>query len=590
MTQSQDAPAIQHGGSLVGQVLAAHGVTHLYNLCGGHISPILQGAAQAGLSVIDVRDEVSAAFAADAYSRLTGIPGVCAVTAGPGVTNTVTAVKNAFEAQQPMIILGGATATILRGRGSLQDIDAISLMATVTKWAARMNKVGDIVPMLEKAFEVATNGVPGPVFLELPVDVLYPEEIVQEWYFKESGVDKMKGVVGQAANIGMKTYLKHQFHMPHLGLTQRPSLRASLGSSVDGWLGKVAKAMAKADKPVLVVGNQAMVMMTPDEADELAAAVKKLGLPTFLGGSSRGLLGRHSDIQFRHKRTAALREADLVLIAGFPFDFRLGYGQKINKKATLVSINLDPVALKKNRTPTMAIEAHPGRFLVQLADRAGSPPDRSTWFATLREREDARDAQIAGKARDTGPLVDPVHLFQKIEEAMDDDSVMIVDGGDFVATGAYIVRPRKPLSWLDPGIFGTLGVGGGFALGAASARPDAEIWLFYGDGSSAYSLAEFDTYLRSGFAPIAVIGTDASWQQIARDQVKLLGSAIGTELRRTAYHDVAEGYGGKGILVTDPSEIDAALAQAKEWAAAGTPVCINVHLAGSDFREGSISI
>jgi len=581
---------LKHGGSIVGKVLAAQGVTHLFNLCGGHISPILQGAKEHGLTVVDVRDEASAAFAADAISRLSGIPGVCAVTAGPGVTNTVTAVKNAFEAQSPMIILGGATATILRGRGSLQDIDQISLMKTVTKWAARLNKVGDIVPMLNRAFEVATEGVPGPVFLELPVDVLYPQDIVKEWYFKESGVDKMTGVLGQAAQLGMKAYLQHQFRMPHVPVPRRPDLRIHLGKSVDTWLGLVAEAMTKAQKPALVIGNQAMVSLSPDDAGQLAAAVQKLGMPTFLGGSSRGLLGRHNIIQLRHKRTAALKQADLVIIAGFPFDFRLGYGLKINKKATLVSINLDPAALTKNRKPTMPVQAHPGRFLVQLADRVGTLPPWSDWFCELQEREAARDAEIAGKARSDGPLVDPVYLFQHIEEAMADDSILIVDGGDFVATGAYILRPRSPLSWLDPGVFGTLGVGGGFALGAASARPDAEIWIFYGDGSSAYSLAEFDTYVRSGFAPIAVIGTDASWHQIARDQVTLLGDLVGTQLLRTDYHTVAEGYGAKGILVTDPAEIPQALVKAKALAAAGTPVCINVHLAGSDFREGSISI
>lgn len=173
---------------------------------------------------------------------------------------------------------------------------------------------------------------------------------------------------------------------------------------------------------------------------------------------------------------------------------------------------------------------------------------------------------------------------------MADDSVLIVDGGDFVATGSYIVRPRRPLSWLDPGVFGTLGVGGGFAAGAASVRPSAEVWLFYGDGSSAYSLAEFDTFVRSGYAPIAIIGNDASWQQIARDQVHILGDPVGTVLRRTDYHTVAEGYGGRGFLVTDPAQIDEVLLEAKRLAAEGTPVCINLHLATSDFREGSMSI
>ncbi len=578
----------KHGGSIIGELLQAHGVSCLYTLCGGHISPILQGAKDHGVRIVDVRDERSAAFAADAASRMTGVPGVCAVTAGPGVTNTMTAVKNAQMAQQPMVIFGGATATVLRGRGSLQDIDQMSLMEPVTKWCARISKVQNIVPMVTKAFRVAAEGVPGPVFLEVPVDLLYPEEIVEEWFLKESGVDSMKGAVGKAAEAGLKTYLKHQFHMPHVGAPQRPAgpPKPVAASAID----TVRAALAGAAQPVLVIGSQAVVSLSAAEAGRLAQAVRHLGIPTFLGGSARGLLGRTSELQFRHKRSKALREADVVVVAGFPFDFRMGYGRKINRDANLISVNLDPVALKKNRKPTHGFREHPGRFLTALGELKAAVPDRSAWFATLREREEARDAEIAAKAKPEGPLVDPIHLFLKIEEKLADDSVLVVDGGDFVATGAYIVRPRGPLSWLDPGVFGTLGVGGGFAVGAATSRPDAEVWLFYGDGSSAYSLAEFDTYVRLGLAPIAVIGTDASWQQIARDQIVILGDDVGTVLRKTDYHDVAEGYGGKGLLLTDPARIDEVLDEAKRLSAEGTPVCINVHLAASDFREGSISI
>jgi len=585
-----------HGGSIIGELLAAEGVQCLYTLCGGHISPILVGAKAHGVRVVDVRDEVTAAFAADASSRMTGVPGVCAVTAGPGLTNTVTAVKNAQMAQQPIVVFGGATATILKGRGSLQDIDQMALMEPVTKWCARVTKVAEIRPFVEKAFRVAREGVPGPVFVEVPVDLLYPEGIVEEWYLKESGVDAMKGSVGSVAQAAMKGYLKRQFHMPHIPIPAPPRLDLRIGRSAANKLKDVVIALEGSKKPALVIGSQAVVNMTPADADELASAVTRLGIPTFLAGSARGLLGRRSELQFRHKRSKALREADVVLIAGFPLDFRLGYGRKINKDANLMMVNLDGEALKEglmptiDRRPSLAIKEHPGRFLVNLAEKVASPPARSKWFESLREREDARDLEIASKAKPEGPLIDPVDLFLKIEEKLDDDSVLIVDGGDFVATGAYIVRPRSPLSWLDPGVFGTLGVGGGFAVGAASVRKDAEVWLFYGDGSSAYSLAEFDTYKRMGFAPIAVIGTDASWQQIARDQKTLLGDLVGTELLRTPYHTVAEGYGGKGILLTDPSKIDEVLDEAKKLAREGTAVCINAHLAASDFREGSISI
>lgn len=579
-----------HGGSIIGEILAEHGVQCLYTLCGGHISPILKGAKDHGVRIVDVRDERSAAFAADAASRMTGVPGVCAVTAGPGVTNTVTAVKNAQMAQQPVVVFGGATATILKGRGSLQDIDQMSLMAPITKHCVRITKVQDLRPKVEEAFRIAEDGVPGPVFVEVPVDLLYPEEVVQEWYLKESGVEGMKGAVGTVAKAAMNAYLAHQFRMPHVPVPSRRTLRQKSAPAVLEELPKVAEALRGAKQPALVIGSQALVSLTPQDADALAQAVRRLGVPVFLGGSARGLLGRLDPLQLRHKRSKALREADVVLVAGFPFDFRMGYGQKINKAANLISINLDPVALKKNRKPTLAVQEHPGRFLLQLADMCAGAGPWPEWLATLRARDEARDAEIAAKANPEGPLVDPVHLFQRMEDKLDDDSILVVDGGDFVATGAYILRPRKALSWLDPGVFGTLGVGGGFAVGAASVRPDAEVWLLYGDGSSAYSLAEFDTYVRLGLAPIAVIGTDASWQQIARDQATLLGDLVGTELRRTDYHLVAEGYGGKGLLLTDPAKIDETLDEAKRLAKQGIPVCINVHLAKSDFREGSISI
>jgi len=579
-----------HGGSIIGEVLASHGVQCLYTLCGGHISPILQGAKLHGLRVIDVRDEATAAFAADAASRLTGVPGVCAVTAGPGVTNTITAVKNAYEAQQPIVVLGGATATVLRGRGSLQDIDQLSLMQTVTKWAQRCNKVGDLVPQLNRAFRTATEGVPGPVFLEIPVDILYSEATVEQWYLKESGIGKMQGMLGRAARLGLSAYLKRQFHMPRIDLPALPRLARPFDELVLTDLREAADMLVRAQRPVLVVGNQAMVNLTPARAQELAEAVRRLGVPTFLAGSARGLLGRSCATQFRHARSAALKEADFVIVAGFPFDFRMGYGQTINRKAKLISINLDSKALSRNRTPTRGVRAHPGHFLVQLSQRVRGTGSWETWIGTLQDREAARDREIRARPTTDGPRIDPVQLFLRIEEKLADDSIVIVDGGDFVATGAYVLRPRGPLRWLDPGVFGTLGVGGGFAVGAASVRPAAEIWLFYGDGSSAYSLAEFDTYVRAGFAPIAVIGNNAGWQQIARDQVAILGDPVGTELARTDYHTVAEGYGGKGILLSDASDVDAVLDEAKRLSKQGTPVCINVLLADSNFREGSISI
>lgn len=578
------------GGGIIGRVLASHGVKQLFTLCGGHISPILVGAETHGIQVIDVRDEVSAVFAADAVARMTGLPGVAAVTAGPGVTNTITAVKNAQLAQSPVLILGGAAATLLKGRGALQDIDQISLMESITKWAVSIKTVHSIEPTVERAWELARSGVPGPVFIEIPIDVLYPEPMVREMFMKESGVRGAKNLGSKALELYMRGHLYRLFHQPHVGIV--PPLRDSLPpkpSNKSTQIGKIASRLHDAERPALVIGSQALVNC--QDPRPLAEAVRALGMPTWLGGMARGLLGRHSDIQFRHARGAALQEADLVLVAGFPFDFRLGYGRGISSRATLIAANLSSSEMRKNRRPEIAVQMHPGELLERLAKAAGGGLGPwSGWFDTLRARELRRDEEITEQAKVSSGLVNPLRLFQQIEEKMADDAVLIVDGGDFVGTASYILRPRQPLSWLDPGVFGTLGVGGGFAVGASLVRPGKEVWLIYGDGSSAYSLAEIDTCVRHGLAPIAVIGTDGSWAQIAREQVPMLGTDIGTVLNRTAYHEAARGYGAVGLLLDDPSQIDGTLDEAKRLAASGKPVVINVHITSTDFRKGSISV
>jgi acetolactate synthase-like protein len=581
----------QHGGDLIADVLARHGVTHLFTLCGGHISPILTGCQGRGIKVVDVRDEGNAVFAADAVARMTGTIGAAAVTAGPGVSNTITALKNATMAQSPLILFGGATATLLKGRGALQDIDQMAMIKPIVKWAVQCKTVPQIAPTVERAIAVANDGVPGPVFVEVPVDLLYPESVVRMWYEKEAGLGKAKGIGAKALELYIKGHLYRQFRapaMPEISLPVKlPQLRG------DTVIDRAAEAVRNAKKPVIVVGSQTLVGIK--DPGRLARAIGALGVPVYLAGVARGLLGRTHELQLRHNRGAALKEADVVVVCGFPFDFRLGYGRGINKQATLIAANLSSHELRKNRRPDIAAEMHAGDFLVALAERVsgqggGQTGQWTSWLGTLREREQARDTDIANKAQPKGELIDPLHFFTRMDDAMSEDAVLVVDGGDFVATGSYILRPRAPLSWLDPGVFGTLGVGGGFALGAALVRPGREVWLVWGDGSSAYTLAEFDTYVRHGVAPIAVIGNDASWMQIAREQVEILGTTLGCDLRRTDYHKVAEGYGGVGLVLTDPARVDSTLAEAKAIAKSGRPVCVNVHLRKTDFRKGSISI
>ena len=578
-------PNERYGGMLIAEVLVKQGVPFLFTLCGGHISPILVAAERVGVRVIDVRHEATAVFAADATARLTGIPGVAAVTAGPGLTNTITAVKNAQMAQSPLILLGGAAATLLKGRGALQDIDQLALVKPLVKWAGSAKKVSEIVPLLEKAFQVAQEDVPGPVFLELPVDLLYQQSVVKSWTLDSAG----KGLAGWVAKLYLGNYVRRTFANAWETRASSNKIAPIAHLPQPDELQTILTHLQQAQSPVLIVGSQAM--LDASKANDLQEAVLKFGIPTYLSGMARGLLGRNP-LHMRHKRSQALREADVIILAGVPCDFRLGYGRSLPRKATHIGINRSEADLTLNKKPNVAVLADPGTVLRMLAENwtVGTEKQWSAWVERLGTRDDARDADIEKQAVAQTDFVNPVRLCQQLDEVIAEDSVLIGDGGDFVATASYIMRPRSPLSWLDPGAFGTLGSGGGFALAARLCRPNAEIWLLYGDGSAGYTLAEFDTFTRHNLPVIAVIGNDASWAQIAREQVTILGTALGTELARTNYHVVAEGYGAVGFCVETPEQVAPVLAQAKEVARNGRPVLVNVMIGQTDFRKGSLSM
>jgi acetolactate synthase-1/2/3 large subunit len=297
----------------------------------------------------------------------------------------------------------------------------------------------------------------------------------------------------------------------------------------------------------------------------------------------------------RHQRRQALREADCVLLAGVPCDFRLDYGKHVRRSATLIAANRSASEARLNRRPEVAAIGDAGLFvqalaLAQPATAAGAASRWAGWVAQLRGRDDTREAEIDRQAALPGAQVNPIALLRLIEREAAENAVLVADGGDFVATASYVLHPRSPLSWLDPGTFGTLGVGAGFALGAALARPGGEVWIVFGDGACGYGLVEFDTFVRHGIPVIAVVGNDAGWTQIAREQVKMLHDDVGTVLARTAYHEVAAGFGAEGILVRTLAEAPAALARARELAQAGKPVLVNVWLDRTEFREGSLSM
>lgn len=575
-----------NGGEIIARVLQKHGVKFLFTLCGGHVSPIFVSAQNLGIRLIDTRHEVNTVFAADAVSRLTGVPGVAVVTAGPGLTNTITAVKNAYLAQSPLILLGGAAATILKGRGSLQDIDQMTMMRPNVKWAATITRVKDIVPTLEKAFAIAQEGVPGPVFVECPIDTLYGEELVRSWYGAKSKETPPKNLQERIVQWYINNHAKNLFAGKDSVTFDAPIKQVKYPTHSSGQVDKAISKLKAAQKPLMLVGSGAM--MNPQKAQALAAAVNKLGIPVYLSGMGRGLLGKENTLQMRHHRKEAIKEADLIILAGVPNDFRLDYGNHIGGR-TFISINRSREDLMKNKTPTLPILADPGDFLIALSEKYQGKYD--SWIETLRGRDAKREENIdiqAAAAVDKG--MNPIKLFRELEPELDENTILIADGGDFVATGAYTLRPRQPLSWLDPGVFGTLGVGAGFALGAKLVFPEKDVYIIYGDGSAGYSLMEYDTFVRHNLPVISVIGNDACWSQIARDQVEFLKSDAAMNLAFSDYQTIGKAFGAEGVKVDNLDAFKAAVVEAKTLSRKGVPYIINAIIGKTDFRKGSISV
>jgi acetolactate synthase-1/2/3 large subunit len=590
MSGPDSRQALRHGGDRVAEVLQAHGVPTLFTLCGGHISPILSAAKARGIRVVDVRDEVTAVFAADATARLSGRPGVAAVTAGPGISNTITALKNAQLAQSPVLLIGGAAPTALQGRGALQDIDQRPLVEPHVKRFFKLRRVRDLAPAVADALALAQSGVPGPVFVECPVDLLYDEASIRQWYADAAG----KG--SSLPDRALRWYLnRHAQRMFAGGGNTTPAAPrpVQLPRAPDAALQAARSALQRSERPLMVIGSQAVVCAA--EADALAAAVQALGVPVYLSGMARGLLGRDHPLQLRHQRRNALREADCVLLAGVPCDFRLDYGKHVRRSATLIAANRSAKDARLNRRPDVAALGDAGLFIQALAQAlpAGAAGRWAGWCQSLRQRDAEREAEIDTQAAAQGEYVNPLAFFRALEAAAGDHAVFVADGGDFVATASYVLHPRRPLGWLDPGAFGTLGVGAGFAIGAALARPQQpppEVWVVWGDGACGWGLAEIDSMVRQRIPVIAVVGNDAGWTQIAREQVKMLHDDVATVLARTAYHQVAAGFGAEGLLVQRADQVQPALQRARELAREGKVVLLNVWLDKTEFREGSLSM
>jgi acetolactate synthase-1/2/3 large subunit len=545
--------AFVHGGRLVAQALKRHGTTHLFTLCGGHIQAIYDGCLDEGIRVVDVRHEQTAGHAADGYARVTGRPGVCAVTAGPGVTDVVTAIANAHRAQVPLVCIGGAGPKLLCDMGSLQDMDHVALMRPITKWAVQVPETRRIAEYIDAAFRVAQANTPGPVFLEMPLDLLM--------------------------NMHDDTDLP----------ATRPLAEPPRPAADPRHVTAAAELLKNAQRPCFLVGSQ--VRWSPAR-DRIVAALERFNAPVFVNGMARGSMPHDHPLLFSRSRRFALSQADVVFVLGTPFDFRVDYGRSPtwNPEAKIVQIDLDGAELGRNRRVDIAVDADSGIFLEQLAKELGdAKPAFRVWVAAVRADEDKRRAKMQAEIESNDSPPNPLRVCHELGKRLGPNDIVIGDGGDFVATAAYVLKLQAPQLWMDPGPLGTLGVGPGYAMAAKLARPDANVVLVYGDGSFGLHGIEFEAMARQDIPVIALVGNDAGWTQIRRGQVDLYGAerAVATALDYTRYEKIVEACGGRGWWVEKIEELGPALDEAF---ACKKPACINVKIAKSDFRKGAISV
>lgn len=527
------------GGQLVAKMLKAQGVSHVFTLSGLHVAAIYAGCVEEGIQVVDTRHEQAAAHAADAYARLTRNVGVAVVTAGPGVTDALTGVANAYAAGVPLVLLGGAAPTFNQSRGSLQEIEQVDLFHSCTKWSDRVSSAELIPSYLAKAFRVALSGRPGPVFLELAFDLL-------------------TGVVSDYK-------LPDDYYTP-----ARP------GADPE-FVDRAVLAIATAERPAIIAGSSVYW----DQAwGALAKLAEKAGLPVYLNGAGRGCLPPYHPHFFSFTRKAALSAADLVLVLGTPLDFRLGYGDAFRDDATIIQVDIDPSEIGRNRGVAIGIWADTRVALEQLTQGLGTVRDRRAYLAELREQEDAKRQAVLDQSRDNASPIHHLRLAREINEfanAPGREPMFVADGGNYVALAAKLIDLPGPGRWLDPGPLGCLGVGAPFAIAAKLLHPERQVVVLQGDGSFGFNGFDFETAVRFDLPLVVVVGNDAAWGQIRLPQVAMFGAdkSPATALAPTRYDRVVEALGGHGELVTEPDEIRPALERAL---ASGKVACVNVML------------
>lgn len=529
------------GGQLVGEALAKEGTKVLFTLCGGHILPIYEGCLDQGIRVIDVRHEQTAAFAADAWARVTGQPGVAAVTAGPGVCNSLTAVVNARNSDSPVVLLGGQAETGRHDQGGLQETPHVRILEPVTKWSQSCASAKRVPEFVSDAFRHASTPRTGPAFLEVPWDVLFDE------------------VVAEAVDW-----------------------KAASRSRTPGWahpddVNRAAEILAAAERPVVLAGTSLRWSSAPESLRTLAEVLRA---PVYLNSLARGALPPDHPFFFASSRGRALEDADVLLNLGAPFDFRLGYGQPpaVAADARILMADVDGGTIGHNRAVEVGLVGDVGIVARQLAAALKGLPvhEPTPWLEQLRSVEAAKRAKLEETSASDLRPVHAMRLAKEIDRYAGDDTIVVGDGGNVVASASKIIRAPWHGSWLDPGRFGCLGMGLPFALAAKLARPEKRVLALLGDGAFGISGMELDTLVRHRVPVVAVIGNDGAWAQIRGPQIGLYGEtrAVATRLGdATRYDEVAKALGAYGELVDDPAAIGPAIDRAF---ASGKPAVVNV--------------
>jgi len=548
------------GGHLVAKALKNEGVDTIFTLCGGHIIDIYDGCVDEGIRIIDVRHEQVAAHAADGYARQTGKLGCVVTTAGPGCMNAVTGIATAFRSESPVLHLGGQGALTQHKMGSLQDLPHVDIMAPITKFAASVPSTERVADMISMAARECFNGAPGPAYLEIPRDVLDRE------------VELTRAVVPQPGHYRAST--------------------KSIGDPRD--IEKLADILVNAKRPAILYGQQ---VWTARGHEEAIALLRGLDIPGYFNGASRGLLPPGDPHHFDRTRSQAFANADVLIVVGTPFDFRMGYGKRISKELTLVQIDMDYRTVGKNRDIDLGLVGDPGAILAAVLQAAsGRLKDdkrqaRRKWMAQLQDAEATATEKLMPLFKSDSMPIHPYRVAYELNEFLSDDTVYIGDGGDVVTISAQAVRPRRPGQWMDPGALGSLGVGTGFALAAKLAHPQKEVLCYYGDGSFGMTAFDMETANRFGAPYLAVIGNNSAMNQIRYGQLAKYGEErgnVGNLLSDVPFSKFAEMLGGYGEEVRDPAQIAGALQRAREAIhRTGRSAIVNIWVDPREYAPGT---